>query len=246
MAQEVSKRSNSKVPTVQPVQEAPIDPHAHDLGVEILDDTKGWLQHNMNALLGVVGAIVLVVMAYVGYHAWQSSQNEEAQKEMFAAVYQFEADSLKKALNGDGNMIGLQAIADDYSGTPSGKLADFYIGTIYLKQGKFDQAIEALEKFSSDDILVQARAYALLGDAYSEKNAYDDAAKNYLKAANHRPNKFFTPAYLMKLAVVQETQKDYKGAKETYDRIVKEYYESQEATDARKFRARAEEMSAGS
>lgn len=214
--------------------------HTPSLGVEILDDTQGWLQHNMNALLGVVGAVILIVGAVVGYRAYQSSQNEDAQEQMFAAIYQFESDSLNKALKGDGNFSGFETIADDYSGTASGKLAKYYIGAINLKQGKFDAAIEALEGFSSDDILVQARAYALLGDAYSEKGDLANAEKNYLLAANHRPNRFFTPSYLMKLAIAQESQKNYKGAKETYDRIIKEYYESQEATDAKKFRARAE------
>jgi TolA-binding protein len=189
---------------------------------------------------------VLAVAAYVGFQAYQASQNETAQEEMFAAIYQFEADSLNKALKGDGNMIGLESIASDFGSTASGKLANFYIGSIYLKQGKFDEAVEALEDFSSDDILVQARAYCLLGDAYSEKKDYDNAKANYLKAANHRPNKFFTPSYLMKLAIIQETQKDYKGAAETYDRILKEYYESQEATDAKKFRARAQGLAQAS
>jgi len=231
---EVTKKS---VPTPS---KPTIDPETPSLGVEILDDTQGWLEHNAKPLLGVVGAIIVVVLAVVGYRAYQTSENETAQQEMFAAIYQFEADSLNKALKGDGNIIGLEAIAEDYGSTASGKLANFYIGSIYLKQGKFDQAIEALDNFSSDDILVQARAYSLLGDAYSEKKDYDAAKDNYLKAANHKPNKFFTPGYLMKLAVVQELQKDYKGAAETYDRIIKNYFESQEATEARKYRARAE------
>lgn len=226
-------------PDAQPKRTAE-EAHTPSLGVEILDDTQGWLQHNMNALLGVVGAVILVVGAVVGYRAYQSSQNDDAQEQMFAAIYQFESDSLKKALKGDGNFSGFETIAEDYSGTASGKLAKYYIGAINLKQGKFDAAIEALEGFSSDDILVQARAYALLGDAYSEKGDLENAEKNYLLAANHRPNRFFTPSYLMKLAIAQESQKNFKGAKETYDRIIKEYYESQEATEAKKFRARAE------
>jgi TolA-binding protein len=185
--------------------------------------------------------LLVAVAAVVGYRAYIDDQNQTAQQEMFAAVYQFEADSLNKALKGDGNMIGLETIADEYSGTKAGKLANFYIGSIYLKQGKFDQAIQALEAFSSDDILVQARAYCLEGDAYAEKSDYEQAEYYYQKAANYKPNKFFTPGYLMKLAQVYELHNNPKSAAETYDRILKEYYESSEASDARKLRARVEQ-----
>lgn len=232
-------------PTNAPTPQPADNEHVPTLGAEILDDTGSWLQNNMKPLLYVVGGIIAIVCAVVGYKAWQASQNDEAQREMFGAMYYFEADSLNKALKGDGQAPGFEAISEDYAGTASGQLANFYKGAIYLKQGKFDQAIEALEGFSADDILVQARAYSLLGDAYSEKNDYENAAANYLKAANHRPNKFFTPGYLMKLAVVQESQKDFKGAVATYDRIIKEYFESSEASDARKFKARAQGLAGG-
>jgi TolA-binding protein len=134
----------------------------------------------------------------------------------------------------------LEAIADEYSGTQAGNLANYYLGDIYLRQGKYDQAIQALENFSSDDILVQARAYCLEGDAYIEKADYLQAEYYYLKAANHKPNRFFTPAYLIKLGQVYELHKNPKAAIETYDRIIKEYNESQETAEARKAKARLE------
>ena len=39
-----------------------------------------------------------------------------------------------------------------------------YAGVSYLKQGKFELARLYLEDFSSSDLLIQARAYSLVGD----------------------------------------------------------------------------------
>ena len=98
-------------------------------------DVESYVEKHTKTIGIAVLAIALVIGGYFGYRWWTQTQDEEAQKQMFAAVYYFEADSLKKALNGDGNNLGLISISEDFSGTKAGKLARFYIGTIYLKQG---------------------------------------------------------------------------------------------------------------
>ncbi len=199
---------------------------------------EDFLQRNRNLLIGLVVAVVLVVGGLVAYNYYKNMKNEEAQSLMFPAVYYFEADSLQKALNGDGANEGLVAIAEDYGMTKAGNLAKFYAGAAYLKQGKFDDAIEYLQDFSSDDLLIQARAYALTGDAYMEKNNLAEAVNFYRKAADYKPNEFFTPAYLMKLALAQELNKDNQAAIETYDRIATQYPKSAEAVNAIKYKSK--------
>ena len=164
---------------------------------------------------------------------------------MFQAVYYFEADSLNKALNGDGQYDGLLKIADEYGGTDAGKLADFYAGVALLKEGKFAEAQSHLENFKSDDYLLQARAYSLTGDALSEQGKYKEAADMYNKAANHNSNQYFSPQYLMKAGIAYEAANDFKAAVNTYDKIIKEYVSSAEVTDAKKYKARAEMLAGG-
>src|SRR5690606_22276199 len=121
-----------------------------------------------------------------------------AQREMFQAVYYFEADSLDLALNGDGNNLGFLDIIDDYGITDAANLANYYAGAAFLKQGKFQVARLYLEDFKSNDLLVQARAYSLIGDTYMEEDNFEQAARYYSRAANYKPNKYFSPTYLMK------------------------------------------------
>ena len=204
---------------------------------QFFTDTK-----NRNFILIALGGLLLLAGGFVGFGFWKKSRNEEAQKYMYPAVFSLEKDSLKVALNGSSRDDGLLKIADDYSMTDAGNLANFYAGAGLLKEGKFDEAIERLSKFSASDRLLQARAYCLIGDAWSEKNEFDKAADFYQKAATYKPNKFFTPQYLMKLALVQEKKKDLDGALKSYTEIADQYSESAEAANARKYKARLESL----
>ena len=53
-----------------------------------------------------------------------------------------------------------------------------------------------------------------------EEQKYDDAAKYYNKAANYKPNKYFSPGYLMKEALAYEKLNQNDKARETYDKII--------------------------
>jgi tetratricopeptide (TPR) repeat protein len=205
---------------------------------EKVEGLEQWVERNPKIILGVVGVLVLIVGGYFGFRYWVDSRDAEAQKEMFQAVRYFEADSLNLAFKGDGNNLGFEQIIEDYKWTAAANLANYYAGVINLKQGKFQLAVFYLEDFSSDDMLVQARAYSLLGDAYMELKEYDQAAKYYSKASNHEPNKYFTPSYLMKEALAYEKLNQTDKAVKAYDRIINEFWDSSEFQNARKYKAR--------
>lgn len=196
------------------------------------------------ALIGL-GILVAVVAAFAFYKYNQSSNNEKAQTEMYRAVFLFEKDSFDLALNGDNkNVVGFLDIADQYSSTQGGKLASFYAGIIYLKQSKFQEAIDQLEKYESSDGLYQARSWSLIGDAYSELKDLENAIKYYKKASDYKPNEDITPVYLMKLGLACELNKDWKGAAEAYDKIINDFPKAQELGDAKKYKAKVQTLSA--
>jgi len=210
---------------------------------EKLEGIEHWVEKNPKLLIGVVGVIVLAVGGFFGYRYWVGNQDAQAQKEMFQAVRYFEADSLNLALNGDGNNLGFLQIVEDYSLTEAGNLANFYAGAIYLKQGKFPLAIFHLENYKANDLLVQARAFSLIGDAYMEQKSYEDAAKYYEKAAGYKPNKEFTPVYLMKAGLAYEKLNNTDKAKAAYQTIIDKYWESSELQNAKKFKAKLDSNS---
>ncbi len=207
---------------------------------EKLEGIEHWAEKNLKLLGIAAGIIVLAVGGFFAFNYYVDQQDGIAQKEMFQAIRYFESDSLKLALEGDGNNLGFLQIIEDYSLTKSGNLANFYTGVIYLKQGKFPLAIYHLEEFSANDLLVQARAYSLIGDAYMEQKKYDEAARYYDKASGYEPNKEFTPTYLMKAALAYEKLNNIEKAKAAYQTIIDTYFDSSEIQNAKKYKAKLE------
>jgi TolA-binding protein len=210
---------------------------------EKLVGPESWLERNSTIVFGFGTLIILGIAGYFGFQYYKESRNTLAQEEMFQATYYFEADSLSKALNGDGNNPGFLYIIDEYSVTEAANLAHYYTGIIYLKQGKFAPARDHFQDFSSSDLLVQARAYSLIGDSFMEENNYNEAASYYSKAANYEANKFFSPGYLLKEALAYEKLNENDKAKEAYDKIINRYWDSSEYQKARKLKARLESNS---
>jgi tetratricopeptide (TPR) repeat protein len=201
---------------------------------------EAFLKQNTRLVGGVIGLMILIIAGIVGFQIHKANQNEKAQGEMFQAVYYFEQDSVDFALNGDGVQPGFLEIIDEYGGTAASNLAHFYVGSIYLSQGEYESAADHLKKFSSDDFLVQARAYSLIGDAYMELGTISEAIRYYKNAANYKENKFFTPRYLSKLAIAYEEDGNLQAAIETYGEIESNYSDAYEYTEARKHKARLE------
>ena len=192
------------------------------------------VEKNKNIITYIGGAILLAVLGYMGYRWYANKQDEEAQAALFPLVSKFDTDSTK------GLSKDFAKVADEFGMSKAGNLAHFYAGVAALKDAKYDEAIEQLKDFSSSDLLVQARAYSLIGDAYVEKKAYGDAIDFYKKAADYKPNKFFTPVYLMKLAGAYEANKENDKAIEAYATIIDKYEDSQEVNSAKKYKSKLE------
>ena len=184
---------------------------------------------------------IILILALFGVGNYNiSSQNKLAQEDMFQAVYYFESDSLVKALNGDGNNYGFLEIIDEYNFTKAANVSNYYAGVSYLKLKDYNNAINYLKSFSSNDELIQARSYSLIGDAYTELEDYDNAVSFFKKAVNYKPNQFFTPNYLLKLALVYEEIGNLNEAYSCYTKIIDLYKDSSEYQISLKNKSRLE------
>lgn len=205
-----------------------------------LSKTEHFIEKNQKAIMIVVGAIIIVVLGYFGFKKFYLAPKETAaQSAMFWAERYFEKDSLRLALDGDGTNAGFLEIADNYGMTKSANLAHYYAGIIYLRQGKYEEAIEQLKSFDGDDEIISGMALGGIGDSYMELGDNDMALKYYLKAANKNDNKLTTPLFLMKAGWTYEIMNNYSEALKLYERIRTDYYKSSESRDIDKYIARA-------
>jgi len=204
---------------------------------EKISKTEQFIEKHQTSLIIVFGGIALLIAGSFLYKYYMNGQNELAQDEMFQAVYYFEQDSLDLALRGDGNRYGFLDIIEEYGSTKAGNLANYYAGASYMRKGNFSSAVPFLKDFSSSDILLQSRASSLLGDAYMEEDNFASAAESYDKAASYKPNKEFTPTYLMKAALAHKLNGQNEKAIKQYDKIIEDYKNTPEYNNAKKYRA---------
>ena len=196
--------------------------------------TEDWVAKNQKIIIGLVAAVAFFTIGYLAYQRFIAApQQEEAANEMFVAQQNFQkatdgvaSDSLYKlSLNGSEGKFGFLKIADEYSGTDAGNLANYYAGIAYLNTGKYTEAIDYLSKFKSDDIVLGALAKGAIGDAYSQKNQPKEALENYLKAAESNKNDFTTPRFLLKAGKTALTLGNKSDALK-YFTDIKENYEA--------------------
>ena len=207
---------------------------------ETITQSEQWIEKHQTLLLSIFGVIAVLIAGGFFYKYYMNQQNELAQDDMFQAVYYFESDSIDLALRGDGNNYGFLDIIEEYGSTEAGNLANFYAGACYMRKGNYSSAVPFLKDFSSDDLLLTARAKSLLGDAYMEEDDYSTAAEYYEKASSSKPNKEFTPTYLMKAALAYKLNGQNKEAIEKYDKVIEDYKNTPEYNNARKYKAMLE------
>lgn len=200
-----------------------------------------WIDNNKKLLSYLAGGLVIVVAGYLGFtKLYLAPKEAEAQNQIFVAQKYFEKDSLNLALNGDVNYPGFLKIMNDYKWTTAANLAHYYTGIIYLKQGKFEDAIKYLKEFNGKDKMVSGVALGAIGDAYSELNQMDKAVEFYKKAAYNNENDLLTPLFLKKAGMALEYQKKYDEAKKLYQEIKTKYPNTSEGRDMDKYIARTE------
>ncbi|HSH52872.1 MAG TPA: tetratricopeptide repeat protein [Bacteroidales bacterium] len=208
-----------------------------------LSRTEHYIEQNQKSLTIIVLAIIVIVGGYLGYQKFVVlPQEKEAQSQMWMAEQYFARDSFNLALHGDGNYLGFLDIVDEYGITKSANLANYYIGISYLHLGQYEQAIEYLKAFESDDEMVAPIAYGAIGDAYMELEEPAEALKFYEKAVAKSDNEFTTPIYLMKVGFVYEQNQNYEKALEAYQTIKNDFPESAEGRQIEKYIARVETL----
>jgi len=205
---------------------------------ETLTRTEHYLEENYKSLLIILGVLIVLVGIFWLGRMYLNKRNDEAQSQMYQAEKWLEMDSLKLALNGDGNYLGFIDIAKSYKMTRSANLAKYSAGICYLHLGQFEDALDYLNGYSKKDKVIGSLALGAIGDAYVELGETDKGLAKYIEAADYAKNSFNTPVFLMKAGQLYELQQKYSEAMKVYEKIKNEYPESTEGTQIDKYIAR--------
>lgn len=223
---------------------------AKDMNNALNQKEAFFIKYKKAIIAGVV-VLIAIVMGLIGIKSCKDSQRDEASTKianpemLFSnAVSSFSNQNYERALKGDtiapNNVApGFLQIADEYSSTPAGNLANLYAALCYAHLEKWQEAAQYIEKFDpQDDVLVSPLAFVAKGDIYSNLKQPDKAVEAYKKAANmaesateHGPNSSVYPLAMKKAADVLRSQKKDAEALEIYKEL-KEKYPPEAISDA--------------
>ena len=202
-----------------------------------------FLEKNAKLLSIIFGSLIAVVLGYFAYqHFIIKPKNEEATKSYLSAMANLQNGKTAEALGGKSAANpGFLGTYENNSGTDVGKLSAYNAGLLKFKEGKYKEAYDLLDKFSSDNKILMALKYGAMADASANLNKADDALSLLDKAtsASEDPytSYYFTrKAGLMSLALkknaeakkyfsaIDEKYKDYdNGMSDSYIEMVKYY-----------------------
>ncbi|MCT4628760.1 tetratricopeptide repeat protein [Winogradskyella sp.] len=202
--------------------------------------TEEWFEKNQKYIIGAIAAIAVVVLGFLGYNRFIAEPTQkEAMNDMYQAKKYFEdaangisSDSLyNMALNGGEGKYGMLDIVNNYGGTPAGNLANYYAGMAYLNLKDYQNAVNYLGDFSSEDKMLGPIAKGGIGDAFVQLEQLPEALEYYEKAFKANVNDFTTPMYLLKAARVAIDLGENKKALDYLNRIKSEFDGSTQANE---------------
>lgn len=215
--------------------------------------TEAWVEKNQKLIFGIVAAVAVSVLGYILYQKFIFEPKQaEAANEVYQATSYFERalnasttekDSLfNLALNGNAGKYGLLDIADKYSGTPTGNVANYQAGMAYLNINNYQEAIKYLDQFSDDDMLLAPLAKGAIGDAFIQLNQAEEAYKYYKEAVTLSTNDLTTPRFLLKAGITALNLGKAGEAYNFFARITDEFNGTPEAAQAETYKGQAEAM----
>ena len=196
---------------------------------ETLNKSEAFFLKYKKAIIAAVVAIVVIIGGAVLYKTYISEPNEQKASTAIAKGQEYFAQGLfAQALAGDSTGFkGFAKLADEYSSTDAGNLANLYAGLCNAQLGKWDEAAKYLEKYDgADDQMISPVAEGALGNVYAHLNQLDKAVSHLKKAAEKADNNSLSPTFLVQAGEILESQGKADEALKLYKQVKEKYFNS--------------------
>jgi len=200
-----------------------------------LSKHEDFVLKNKNLLIGAVVALIVIVVGIIYYNNYKADKLKAAQtamqlpeltletamEQLQQSTEAFGEQNFERALMGDSTGTkGFLQIADEFSSTKAGNLANLYAGLCYAHMNKWEDAVKYLEKFDdAGDFIISPAALGALGNAYAHVNQVDKAINTLTKAAEKADNIMQSPLYYIQAGELLESQGKKAEALKLYEKV---------------------------
>lgn len=188
-------------------------------------DTERFLEKHAKTLITIFGALLVAVLGYFAYQQfYEAPRNEEATLSYLAAQKNMAEGKEDLALGGKSAANpGYLGTYNEYSGTKVGKLSSYNAGLIKFKAGKYQEAYDLIDNFSSDNKVLMALKYGAMADCQLNLNKNDDALSLLNKAISASDDPYTTYYFTRKAGIVALALKKNADAKKYFSTIEEKY-----------------------
>ena len=192
---------------------------------QTLNQSEAFFLKYKKAVIAVVLALIVIIVGAVLYKTYISEPREQKASTAIAKGQDYFAQG------GDSTGYkGFAKLADEYSTTAAGNLANLYAGLCNAQLGKWEAAAKFLEAYDGvDDAMVSPAAVGALGNAYAHLNQLDKAVTNLKKAAEMADNNSLSPTFLVQAGEILESQGKNDEALKLYQTVKEKYFNSMQS-----------------
>lgn len=188
-------------------------------------DTERFLEKHSKTLITVFGALVIAVLGYFAFQQFYvAPRNEEATLSYLAAQKNLADGKEELALGGKtAANLGYLGTYNEYSGTKVGKLSAYNAGLLKFKEGKYQEAYDLLDQFSSGNKVLMALKFGAMADCQANLNKNDEALSLLDKATSASDDPYTTYYFTRKAGLVALALKKNAEAKKYFSTIDEKY-----------------------
>ena len=187
--------------------------------------TEKCLERNSKLIIGI---FILILGGILGYFAYQqfviTPKNEEALKGYFAAQKNLELGKEADALGGKSAVNpGFLGTSKEFGDTKIGKLSAYNAAAIKFKDGKYQEAYDLFNQFSSSNDILMALKYGAMADCKVNLNKNDEALSLFEKAISSSDDDYTAYYFTRKAGVLAISINKKAEAKKYFSTIDEKY-----------------------
>lgn len=186
--------------------------------------SERWIERYAKPISIFFGVVILAVVLWFAYDTFiLGPKNEEAEKTYLSALASLEKGNDKEALGGTAANPGFLGTYENYSATKVGKLSAFNAAALKYKQGKYQEAYDLMDNFSSSNKIFMALKYGAMADCQANLNKNEEALSLMEKAISASDDPYTAYYFTRKAGILSLALNKKADAKKYFQSIDEKY-----------------------
>lgn len=195
-----------------------------------------FFKENTTAVISVTALVLALIGGTVWYTMHSANQSDAAQSFLGYSEQYITNGDYESALYGTDAIlgVGLISIVENYGRTDAGNLARYYAAVAFKELGDNETALEYMRNFKAPEGILGVGAISFYAVLLDNAGQYQEAAREFRRAANWDKNEGTTPQNLLRAAQSALMANDYTQADQLAAEIIRDYPNATQVSQAQR------------